>query len=195
MFKLSTNRLLIRLSYEHFKQSYHKISIDILDHLPASNIHKSLWPRLQDSLTLDNKRLVILDDDPTGCQTVYDCNVLLNFSVESISTQLKRDDKLFFILTNTRSLEQGDAVQRTAEIIDNLNEAVAQTLYPYELQILSRSDSTLRGHYPAEVDIIQKKYSGTFDATILAPCFFEGGSNSHISTHAHRLNIQRWILV
>jgi uncharacterized protein YgbK (DUF1537 family) len=48
--------------------------------------------------------------------------------------------------------------------------------------IVSRSDSTLRGHYPIETDVIAQEL-GSFDAHFLVPAFFEGGRVTRDSVH------------
>jgi uncharacterized protein YgbK (DUF1537 family) len=48
--------------------------------------------------------------------------------------------------------------------------------------VVSRSDSTLRGHYPIETDAIAAEL-GPFDAHFLVPAFFEGGRITRDSIH------------
>ncbi|RFC35630.1 MAG: putative sugar-binding N-terminal domain-containing protein [Candidatus Nitrotoga sp. SPKER] len=42
---------------------------------------------------------------------------------------------------------------------------------------ISRFDSTLRGHYPVEIDVMSEELGGAtgFDAHFLIPAFLEGG--------------------
>jgi len=152
-----------------------KHHISILDALPRPIKSESAWPKLIESVNSDPKRLVVLDDDPTGCQTAYDCNVLLDYSIDSLKLQFLRDDKIFFILTNSRSLNEENAVTVTKKVMRNIQKACEEISYHHPLQILSRSDSTLRGHFPAETTAIEETYFSSFDGTILMPAFFEGG--------------------
>ena len=48
--------------------------------------------------------------------------------------------------------------------------------------VVSRSDSTLRGHYPVETDIIAEEL-GPFDAHFMVPAFFEAGRFTRDSVH------------
>jgi uncharacterized protein YgbK (DUF1537 family) len=48
--------------------------------------------------------------------------------------------------------------------------------------LVSRSDSTLRGHYPVETNIIAEEL-GPFDAHFLIPAFFEGGRITRNAIH------------
>jgi len=131
-------------------------------------------------------KIIVLDDDPTGSQTVHGCLLLMRWDVETLRLGLVDDSPIMFVLTNTRALtpEAADAVTR--EVCRNLKEAIAQV----ELQewlVVSRSDSTLRGHYPVETDAIAEEL-GPFDAHFLAPAFFEGGRTTRESVHY--LNVQ-----
>eukprot|EP00602_Paraphysomonas_sp_CaronLab_P010119 CAMPEP_0185029606 /NCGR_PEP_ID=MMETSP1103-20130426/16007_1 /TAXON_ID=36769 /ORGANISM="Paraphysomonas bandaiensis, Strain Caron Lab Isolate" /LENGTH=796 /DNA_ID=CAMNT_0027564415 /DNA_START=137 /DNA_END=2527 /DNA_ORIENTATION=+ len=127
-------------------------------------------------MTDDQKRLVVLDDDPTGCQTMHSINVLLQYSVEDLCKQLSRDDKTFYILTNSRSMKEEDAVKVTLTAVSNLYKAAVKMGYEKEFEFISRGDSTLRGHFPAETEALMEA-TGTRDhaATVLIPSFVEGG--------------------
>ncbi|NET36695.1 MAG: four-carbon acid sugar kinase family protein [Cyanothece sp. SIO1E1] len=126
-------------------------------------------------------KIIVLDDDPTGSQTVHSCLLLLRWDLETLRLGLRDDAPIFFILTNTRSLtpEQADAVTR--EVCRNLKQAIAAEQMQ-DFLIVSRSDSTLRGHYPVETDAIAQEL-GPFDAHFLIPAFFEGGRITQNSVH------------
>ena len=125
----------------------------------------------------NQRQIVVLDDDPTGVQTVHDVSVYTDWSPESIREGFEEPGKLFFILTNSRSFtaEQTERVHR--EIARNVAD-VAREL-GREYLIVSRGDSTLRGHYPLETqvlrDVFQRESGRTVDGDILCPYFKEGG--------------------
>jgi uncharacterized protein YgbK (DUF1537 family) len=48
--------------------------------------------------------------------------------------------------------------------------------------VVSRGDSTLRGHFPLEVEALNEEL-GPFDATLLAPAFFPGGRTTVDGVH------------
>ena len=50
-----------------------------------------------------HKKLVVLDDDPTGVQTVHDVSVYTDWEEESIGSGFEEKESMFFILTNSRS--------------------------------------------------------------------------------------------
>ncbi|MGC1305939.1 MAG: four-carbon acid sugar kinase family protein [Phormidesmis sp.] len=126
-------------------------------------------------------KIIVLDDDPTGSQTVHSCLLLLQWDVPTLVLGLEDASPIFFVLTNTRSLTPPAAAAVTAEVSDNLKRALAQTNVTNFL-LVSRSDSTLRGHYPIETDAIAQ-HLGPFDAHFLTPQFFEAGRVTVDSTH------------
>jgi uncharacterized protein YgbK (DUF1537 family) len=126
-------------------------------------------------------KIIVLDDDPTGSQTVHSCLLLTCWDVETLRLGLADKSSIFFILTNTRSLTPKLAAEVTAEVCHNLKIAlVAEKITDY--LVVSRSDSTLRGHYPIETDVIAQEV-GPFDAHFLVPAFFEGGRITENSIH------------
>ncbi|MBS9390672.1 MAG: four-carbon acid sugar kinase family protein [Dolichospermum sp. WA123] len=126
-------------------------------------------------------KIIVLDDDPTGSQTVHSCLLLMRWDVETLRLGLKDDAPIFFILTNTRSLTPEAAAFVTREVCHNLKLALAAEKIE-DFLVVSRSDSTLRGHYPIETDVIAEEL-GPFDAHFLVPAFFEGGRITRDSIH------------
>ncbi|MFZ4667413.1 MAG: four-carbon acid sugar kinase family protein [Prochlorotrichaceae cyanobacterium] len=126
-------------------------------------------------------KIIVLDDDPTGSQTVHSCLLLLHWDVETLKTGLLDSSPIFFILTNTRALSPADAETITRQVCRNLKAAIVATGLQNFL-VVSRSDSTLRGHYPIETDVIAEELGG-FDAHFLVPAFFEGGRITRDSVH------------
>ena len=121
------------------------------------------------------RRIAVLDDDPTGSQTVHDVSVVTVFEAAEYAAGLADVGDTCFILTNTRSLPEAAAVELTT--------AVAGDLLTLDLggpvEIISRSDSTLRGHVLAEIDALntvrQRVMGRPFDGILLVPAYFEAG--------------------
>jgi uncharacterized protein YgbK (DUF1537 family) len=126
-------------------------------------------------------RIIVLDDDPTGSQTVHSCLLLTQWDVQTLKLGLTDDVPIFFILTNTRALTPSQAAAVTREVCQNLKIALAEA-NTTDFLVVSRSDSTLRGHYPIETDVIAAELGG-FDAHFLMPAFFEGGRITRDSIH------------
>lgn len=130
-------------------------------------------------------KIIAIDDDPTGSQTVYSCLLLTRWDVATLLEALHDDAPLFFVLSNTRGMDAASAASVTREICVNLREALAQAAAAgvmIQPVVVSRSDSTLRGHYPVETDVIATEL-GPFDAHFLVPAFFEGGRITRDGTH------------
>jgi uncharacterized protein YgbK (DUF1537 family) len=126
-------------------------------------------------------KIIVLDDDPTGSQTVHSCLLLTRWDVDTLRLGLADDSPIFFILTNTRALTPSQAESVTREVCRNLKQAIALESI-HDFLVVSRSDSTLRGHYPVETDAIAQEL-GPFDAHFLTPAFFEGGRITRDSIH------------
>jgi len=126
-------------------------------------------------------KIIVIDDDPTGSQTVHSCLLLMKWDVPNLVAGLQDDAPIFFILSNTRAMNSEEAAAVTREICQNLKIAIAKAEIDNFL-VVSRSDSTLRGHYPVETDVIAQELGG-FDAHFLTPAFFEGGRVTVDSTH------------
>jgi uncharacterized protein YgbK (DUF1537 family) len=118
-------------------------------------------------------KIVVLDDDPTGTQTVHGVPVLTEWSVPLLVAELTAPGSCFYILTNSRAFPPPRACAINREIGLNLVSAGKQCGRSFH--VVSRSDSTLRGHYPAETDALADALGGNFDATLIIPAFFDAG--------------------
>ncbi|WP_276372136.1 four-carbon acid sugar kinase family protein [Chryseolinea sp. H1M3-3] len=149
----------------------YKKAQDVLTRLPVE-YQADLLPAIRKEFLQSEKTVVVFDDDPTGTQTCHDVIVLTAWTVPLLLAELKKKPSILFILTNSRSLSTEKAVDRTLEIGRNLNEAVEQS--GRQVIVISRSDSTLRGHFPDEVDAIAKALKTQHAVWLLIPAFIEG---------------------
>lgn len=128
-----------------------------------------------------SRRLAVLDDDPTGSQSVHHVQVVTVVDGTELAEALSAPSSVAFVLTNTRGLDELDAVR--------LNTDVSTTLFDLDpgIDLVSRSDSTLRGHVLAEVAEIDRvraeRIGSGFDGVILAPAFFEAGRFTEGDVH------------
>ncbi len=130
-------------------------------------------------------KIVVLDDDPTGSQTVHSCVLLTRWDTAALKAALSAPGPLFFVLTNTRGMGAGEAADTVRVVCRNLRAALAElSREGVEIRpiFVSRSDSTLRGHYPVETDVMAEEL-GPFDAHFLIPAFFEGGRVTRDGRH------------
>jgi uncharacterized protein YgbK (DUF1537 family) len=144
----------------------------LLESLPGE-WPEDLLPEIQQQVRASRRKVVVLDDDPTGTQTVHSIAVLTEWTVETLREELANDLPAFYLLTNSRSLTSAEAAAMNAEIGRNLVEAARQV--GRELAVVSRSDSTLRGHFPGEVEALAGALAQEFDACLIIPFFLEGG--------------------
>ena len=127
-------------------------------------------------------KIVVLDDDPTGSQTVHSCPLLLQWDRATLREGLAHPSPLLFVLANTRALAPEAAAVRVQEIARALKGAMAELEAIDHWLIVSRGDSTLRGHFPGEVDGLEAEL-GPFDATFLIPAFLQGGRTTVAGVH------------
>jgi len=138
----------------------------------------------------DLPAIVVLDDDPTGTQTVHGVSVLTTWDAADLEAVL-RTERVFYLLTNSRALTARASEDLHRDLMRHLLAAARTT--GREIEIVSRSDSTLRGHYPLEPDIIREELARAgqpVDAELLIPFFGEGGrvtfNDVHHVVHARR---------
>lgn len=119
--------------------------------------------------------LVVLDDDPTGTQSVADLPVLTRWEVEDFTWAYSQSKPAVYVLTNTRSLDPEQAAARNEEVVRNALAAAGSV----KVGFVSRSDSTLRGHYPLEPDVIATTVAAetgmATDGVVIVPAFPDAG--------------------
>lgn len=123
------------------------------------------------------RRIAVLDDDPTGSQTVHAVEVVTVLDEPEYAAALADPGSTAFILTNTRSLAEHSAVEVTGDVAHALFRLSERQDFPVD--VVSRSDSTLRGHVLAEIraiDAARRAVTGSgFDGILLAPGYFDAG--------------------
>ena len=138
---------------------------------------KEVQELLSDEIAKSSKKIIVLDDDPTGVQTVHDIFVFTDWSVESIRKGFQSPERLFYLLTNSRGLTESQTVEVHTEISNNIIQVAKET--GQEFMIISRGDSTLRGHFPLETlllkNLLEEGTGINIDGEILFPFFKEGG--------------------
>jgi uncharacterized protein YgbK (DUF1537 family) len=140
-----------------------------------------LLPQIRGELEASMRKVVILDDDPTGTQTVHGIPVLTDWNVSQLVEAMRENVTGFYILTNSRALLLNDAIRLNQQIGTNLKRASKEA--GVDFTIVSRSDSTLRGHFPGEVIALAKAIGETDRPILLIPFFLEGGRLTLDSVH------------
>jgi uncharacterized protein YgbK (DUF1537 family) len=138
------------------------------------------------SVAASGRTLVVLDDDPTGTQSVADLPVLTRWASEDFEWAFAQNAPAVYVLTNTRSLDPEEAEQRNREVVRNALAAAGGT----PLGFVSRSDSTLRGHFPLEPEVIADELAQAAgvrtDAVVIVPAFPDAGRVTIGGTHYMR---------
>ena len=99
-------------------------------------------------------RLVILDDDPTGIQTVHGCLLITQWDADTVRLALQHEQPFFYMLTNTRAMTREEAACVVRSAMETVLEVNRE--FGYRLIFISRSDSCLRGHFPLETDVMRR---------------------------------------
>ena len=133
----------------------------------------SLDSLLSREIERNKAKIVVLDDDPTGVQTVHGISVYTDPGRESLRLGFAEENKLFYILTNSRGFTAAETEEYHRRLIADL-EAVSKELNR-DYILISRSDSTLRGHYPLETKVLRSGMANPAHGEILCYFFKEGG--------------------
>ena len=130
-------------------------------------------------------QLVVLDDHPTGSQSMADIPVLAAWSEDQIEWAMGTDAPAFYIVTNARALGAAAAEDRHLEVISAVLRVARRK--KRDVTFVVRSDSTLRGHYPLDADIVvnavENSSAQSVDAVIIVPAFPEAGRLTISSVH------------
>ncbi|MBX0316253.1 four-carbon acid sugar kinase family protein [Planococcus glaciei] len=149
---------------------------EVFEKVPSVD-RKVVTEMLKDELAGLNKKIIVLDDDPTGVQTVHNISVYTDWSVDSMGQGFAEQNAMFFILTNSRGFTAAETEKAHKEIAENALEAAKK--HGKDFLIISRGDSTLRGHYPLETEVLKETIEGAsdiqFDGEVIVPFFKEGG--------------------
>ncbi|MBQ6297200.1 MAG: hydroxyacid dehydrogenase [Selenomonadaceae bacterium] len=132
--------------------------------------------KLKAALKTFNKKIIVLDDDPTGVQTVNNISVYTDWTAENIAAGFAEENSMFFILTNSRAFSETKTRIEHKKIAERI--CAASENFGKDFMIVSRCDSTLRGHYPLETQTLYetlKNCGRKIDGEVLMPFFKEGG--------------------
>ncbi|KAM0249712.1 hypothetical protein ACHAQJ_008914 [Trichoderma viride] len=145
---------------------------DTIERLPPPVIETDLTEKINQQVQGRKlETLVVLDDDPTGTQTCHGIKVLATWDLDILVDEFQSHPSGFFILTNSRALPSDKAYDLVYQICKSVQQAAYIAKKSFE--IVLRGDSTLRGHFPSELQAVEDVI-GKADLWILAPYFSEG---------------------
>lgn len=157
--------------------------LDRVNNLPAYGPElNDKWKQERSSFS---HKIIVLDDDPTGVQTVHGIPVFTDWSEETILNMFEEERQLVFLLTNSRAF----SVDKTRQVHTDIAERIAIVSQKLNIPFLliSRGDSTLRGHYPLETAVLketlEKESALHYDGEIILPFFKEGGRETIDDVH------------
>lgn len=135
------------------------------------------------------RRIAVIDDDPTGSQSVHDVDTVLDpDALTEISEALPPAGAVCLVLTNSRSLPEAGA----GEVNNHLGRYLAdrRAAGGPPVTVVSRSDSTLRGHFRAEIQALSRArrdvLSAGYDGIVVCPAFLEAGRITVGNVHLAR---------
>ena len=147
----------------------------IAERPPTIGLAARRW--LRHRVVSSGRRVVVLDDDPTGTQSVSGVPAITAWGPMDVRWALTRSTTATFVSTNSRSLPADAAATVTSEVVDVFM-AQADDLQ-LEVDFLSRGDSTLRGHFHEETAAIAaglcRSKGRAVDAIVLCPAFPQAG--------------------
>ncbi len=79
------------------------VGTSILAQLPATD-RSGVGALLSEELAQSAQKVVVLDDDPTGVQTVHGVPVYTDWTPQTVRQAFEEPGRMFFILTNSRSM-------------------------------------------------------------------------------------------
>ena len=152
---------------------------------PARPDDEGLRESIRATRSAGDLLLGVLDDDPTGSQAVHDVQVVTVLEEDAYAAALAGRGATCFVLTNSRSLGGPAAAELTTRAARGLITVAGQR--GTRIQLVSRSDSTLRGHVMAEVTALQAvrrdMVGRGYDGVLLVPAFLEAGRVTAADIH------------
>lgn len=140
---------------------------------------------VQHARTGRTRQLVVLDDHASGTQSIANLPVTTAWSVEDLRWALATGAPGIHVMTGTRAMSAAETEDRDFDVTRAALAAAAEL--GVDIDFALRSDSTLRGHYPLETDVVASCLAADagheIDALIICPAFPDAGRITVDSTH------------
>ena len=153
----------------------------LIDYKYSASEVNAIDHKLSRLVEADDALYIVIDDDPTGGQTVHDIDLYTSWEYDTLLHACRNAQRMFYVMTNSRSLQPEDSRTVNEEIVRRLRRI--SELLGRTIRIISRGDSTLRGHYPLEVDAIKGALGCEHVREIHIPYFREGSRYTCDDTH------------
>ncbi|MEM8923093.1 MAG: four-carbon acid sugar kinase family protein [Actinomycetota bacterium] len=119
------------------------------------------------------RRVIAVDDDPTGTQTTAGAALITAWEPADVDWLLAQPGPIGFVLTNSRAHGVERAVAVNREVGRRLRAGAERA--GLAIDVVSRSDSTLRGHFPHEPRALAEGLGLERPTWVVMPFFAEGG--------------------
>jgi uncharacterized protein YgbK (DUF1537 family) len=128
---------------------------------------------------------VIVDDDPTGTQTLRGVELLFGVEDELLRDRLTAGASTVCVLTNSRALSRDEAHRANARIAAILRDHAGTRPL-----LVSRGDSTLRGHLTAETAALTHALDAPAAEVrrVFVPAFVQAGRTTRGGRHYVEIN-------
>ncbi len=144
---------------------------------PYPQVRQANPQDIADAVTRSGRVLIVLDDDPTGTQSVWGLPVLSGWTAKDFEWAFETGAPAVYVLTNSRSYDAETATRINQEVVRSAVQVARSR--GIEVSFVSRGDSTLRGHFPLEPDVIARTLvdlgEARPDGVILVPAFPDAG--------------------
>jgi len=130
-----------------------RFSLKTLSAKDAKKNHKGFFAPFRASFRTEigfhyDPKIIVLDDDPTGSQTVHSCLLLTALGRRHAEDSAGRRGAIVFLLTNTRGMDAETRRLVTREVCVNIKTALARPCRAGAVRVALRLDPA--GHYPVE---------------------------------------------
>ncbi|OKL53040.1 hypothetical protein BSZ39_11630 [Bowdeniella nasicola] len=141
--------------------------------------------QVREARTGRTRQLVVLDDHASGTQSVAGLPVTTAWSQEDLKWALATGAPGVHVVTGTRAMSATETEDRDFDVT-RAALAAADEL-GVDIDVALRSDSTLRGHYPLETDVVASCLAADadhhIDGLIVCPAFPDAGRITVDSIH------------
>ncbi|TDT14895.1 uncharacterized protein YgbK (DUF1537 family) [Ilumatobacter fluminis] len=139
----------------------------------GAHLHPDPLQWLRSRQDEDRRLIIVVDDDPTGTQTTAGASIVTSTDADDIEWLVQQQTDLNFVLTNSRAMNVTNARDVNRQIGRLAADAAARHRRP--LDLVSRCDSTLRGHFPTEPVALAEGANRPNAVIVFVPFFFEAG--------------------
>jgi uncharacterized protein YgbK (DUF1537 family) len=152
------------------------LDTSILNSFPMPDVQQ-IDRLLTAELATQGKKIVVLDDDPTGVQTVHAVSVYTSWDEETLEAAFAEEKRLFFILTNSRGLVAEQTAQRAPANCPQPGLCFQQDRHRFYAHQPQRFDPAraLSARTHTLKDQIEALSAVRFDGEVICPFFKEGG--------------------